>query len=47
MKGTDLPQTAPDDQDRRSLLSWLLGSGAAASLASFFYQCCDSSTRRG
>jgi len=25
------------DQDRRSLLSWLLGGGVAASLASFFY----------
>ena len=27
----------PLDQTRRSLLSWLLGGGVAASLASFFY----------
>lgn len=34
------PDTLPDmhpDQDRRSVLSWLLGGGVAASLASFFY----------
>jgi cytochrome b6-f complex iron-sulfur subunit len=32
--------TGPDthlDQDRRSVLSWLLGGGIAASLGSFFY----------
>src|ERR1700737_2617836 len=37
MQGTDLPRGVRHDDDRRSLLSWLLGSGVAASLASFFY----------
>ncbi|MBZ5611336.1 MAG: ubiquinol-cytochrome c reductase iron-sulfur subunit [Acidobacteriia bacterium] len=35
--GSGMPPGMPPDQNRRSLLSWLLGGGVAASLASFFY----------
>ncbi len=35
--GSDAVPGMRPDQNRRSLLSWLLGGGVAASLASFFY----------
>jgi Rieske Fe-S protein len=35
--GEDRMGTGPGSQDRRTLVSWLLGGGVAASLASFFY----------
>ena len=35
--GNDRPAVMVADTSRRSLLSWLLGGGVTASLASFFY----------